>query len=68
MEKCPACGVIIENGLAKFSVGKPGDLEFLAKRVCQYRKVDSSCINPCYDAENTYPPGYDEFPNFNLPL
>jgi hypothetical protein len=68
MEKCPACGVIIEDGVAKFSYGKPGDLEFLAQRVCQYRKVDSPCINPCFNEEHDYPPGYDEAPNFNVPL
>ena len=68
MNKCPACGVIIENGLAKFSHGKPGDLEFLAKRVCQYRKVDSPCINSSYNEDNNYPPGYDDPFLFNLPL
>lgn len=68
MEKCPACGVIIEDGLAKFSYGKPGDLEFLARRVCQYRKVDSPCINACYNEDNDYPPGYDDPLPFNLPL
>ena len=67
MKKCPACGVVIEDGVAKFSFGKPGDLEYLAKRVCQYRKVDSPCANPCYDEEANYPPGYDENPYFNLP-
>lgn len=62
MKKCPACGVIIENELAKFSFGKPGDLNFLAQRVCQYRKVDSPCINPCYNEDIDYPPGYDDLP------
>jgi len=61
-QKCPACGVIIENSLAKFSYGKPGDLEFLAKRVCQYRKVDAPCINPSFNDKIEYPRGYDESP------
>jgi hypothetical protein len=60
MEQCPACGVKIENGMANFSFGKPGDLEFLAKRVCQYRKVESPCINPCFNAEIDYSPGYED--------
>ncbi len=62
MERCPACEVCIENGMAKFFHGKPGTLEFLAQRVCQYRKVDAPCINPCYDSENEYPPGYEDSP------
>ena len=56
MKQCTACKVVIEDGVAKFSHGKPGDLNFLAQRVCQYRKVDSPCINPCYNEEQEYPP------------
>lgn len=62
MNQCPACGVVIEDDIAKFSHGKPGSLEFLCKRVCQYRKVDKPCINPLYDADIDYPPGYEESP------
>jgi len=62
MKQCPACKVIIEDGVVKFSHGKSGDLDFLAKRVCQYKKVDSPCINPVYDEDISYPPGYDKPP------
>ena len=60
MKKCLACGVVIDNDMAIFSVGKPGSLDYLAQRVCQYRKVDSPCSNPVYDSNLEYPPGYED--------
>jgi hypothetical protein len=64
-KKCPCCQVIIlDDGTVKFHHGKNGDLDFLAKRVCQYTKSNPNycgdCINPKYDStedyENTYFP------------
>jgi hypothetical protein len=45
MKKCPACQVIIEDGLAKFSVGKPNTLAQLKAKVCQFSKHPELCIN-----------------------
>ncbi len=57
---CSACGVVIEDNLAYYSYGKPSDLEFLAKRVCQYRKVDKPCSNTLFDSTKDYEPGYED--------
>ncbi len=57
---CEACGVRIVDGVVHYSYGKPKDLEHLAKRVCQYRKVDKPCANELYDSEKEYPAGYED--------
>lgn len=44
-EKCPVCGVEIEDGLVLFSHGEPGTKGRLFARVCQYAKDKASCIN-----------------------
>ena len=59
-ETCPVCGVIIEDGVAKYSVGKCSDLDYLAARVCQYSKKSGKkgCINNKYDSDKDYPNTY----------
>lgn len=45
IEKCPVCGVEIENGAkVNFSYGPPGTRARLWARVCNYAQ-NSACIN-----------------------
>ncbi len=57
---CPVCGVMIEDGVAKYHVGKKSDLDYLSARVCQYTKISkkTGCINPRYDSDRDYPNTY----------
>lgn len=47
IEICPACEVVIHNKtVVYFSYGKPGTIERLRARVCNYAKKPG-CINRC---------------------
>ena len=59
-EICPVCGIVIEDGIATYSTGKKGDLDYLSARVCQYTKRSGKkgCINKKYDPDKDYPNTY----------
>jgi hypothetical protein len=59
-QTCSVCGVVIDDGVAIYSIGKPSDLNFLAARVCQYTKISGKegCINKQYNTELDYPNTY----------
>lgn len=51
---CEACGVRIVDGVVHYSYGKPKDLEHLAQKVCQFKKVNKPCANSFYDSDKEY--------------